>query len=256
MIADLDKSGSVSIAELKKIMYPDGGADDAQVVFVFSQMDKNGDGKVKVSEFVSFVVFLKSGKRPKEADEKLVMKLFEAKDNDGDHQLSVEEMCLGMGCETDEEKQMVQSLFKRLDADSSGTVSLSEFAALYGAELAPSPPAKEEKAVESTVEEVIEIFDPQMAESIKEIFRNADTNGDGVISKDELKNLFREIAEWSDEEFEVLFAEADKNGDGKIQHQEFIDWVMGSAAKGKVNTDDLVDAGEAVKEKSGFDLAI
>lgn len=254
--ADVDKSGHVSIAELKKIMYPDGNADDAQVVFTFTQMDKNSDGKVKVSEFVSFVVFTKMGKRPKEADQNQILKAFQAKDKDSDSQLSCDEICEGLGCETDEEKQMAVSLFKRLDADGSGSVSLHEFASLYGTELAPAPP---EEPTKSSVEEVVEIFesDAATAENIKEIFRNADANGDGVISEDELKSLFRELDDWSDEEFAVLFQSVDKNGDGKIQTQEFVDWVMGGGAtKAGIEQEDLADAGEAVKEKNAFDLAI
>lgn len=254
--ADIDKSGHVSVAELKKLMYPDGNADDAQVMFTFAQMDKNGDGKVKVSEFVSFVVFSKMGKKPKEADENAVIKAFEAKDKDGDSQLSIDEVCSGLGCETDEEKEMAQSLFKRLDKDANGQVSLHEFAALYGTELAPPPPAETEKeAGRSSIEEVVEVFDDEKtAEGIKEIFRKADANGDGVISKDELKDLLRELDDWSDEQLETLFKEADKNGDGQIQHQEFVDWVMGSSKK--IDQDDLADAAEAIQEKSAFDLAI
>merc|ERR1711988_469399 len=118
---------------------------------------------------------------------------------------------------------MAESLFKRLDVDSNSQVSLHEFAALYGTELAPGPaPTESEKR--SSIEEVVEHFDVQTAENIKEIFRNADANGDGCISEQELKDLFREIDEgWSEEEFETLFKEVDKNGDGKIQHQEFVD---------------------------------
>eukprot|EP00746_Dinoflagellata_sp_MGD_P167704 gnl/MRDRNA2_/MRDRNA2_98550_c0_seq1.p1 gnl/MRDRNA2_/MRDRNA2_98550_c0~~gnl/MRDRNA2_/MRDRNA2_98550_c0_seq1.p1 ORF type:complete len:275 (-),score=94.25 gnl/MRDRNA2_/MRDRNA2_98550_c0_seq1:23-847(-) len=256
--ADVDKSGHVSVAELKQLMYPDGNADDAQVVFTFAQMDKNSDGKVKVSEFVGFVVFSKMDKKPKEADEKAIMNAFQAKDKDGDSMLSLDEICSGLGCETDEEKQMAESLFKRLDADANAQVSLHEFAALYGTELAPSQPVASESAdKQSTVEEVVEHFDVETAESIKEVFRNADTNGDGCISEQELRDLFRELDDWSDEEFETLFKEVDKNGDGKIQHQEFIDWVCGGGAKkAGIEQEDLADAGEAVKEKESFDLAV
>lgn len=255
--ADVDKSGHVSLAELKKLMYPDGAADDAQVLFTFTQMDKNSDGKVKVSEFVSFVVFCKMGKRTKEADEKAIMKAFEAKDKDGDSQLSLDEICSGLGCETDEEKQMAESLFGRLDQDKNGQVSLHEFAALYGTALAPAPAAQAEKEAGNSIEEVVEIFDAGLTDRLKVVFKNADANGDGVISKEELRNLLGQLDKWSDAEFDVLFAEVDKNGDGKIQHQEFIDWVMsGTAQKAGVEEEDLADAGEAIKEKSEVALTM
>ena len=56
--------------------------------------------------------------------------------------------------------------------------------------------------------------------------RQADKNGDGSISKEELKSIFRKLDKWTDEEFDVLWTGADKNGDDKLQYEEFLDWAF------------------------------
>eukprot|EP00927_Polykrikos_kofoidii_P035530 TRINITY_DN3009_c0_g1_i1.p1 TRINITY_DN3009_c0_g1~~TRINITY_DN3009_c0_g1_i1.p1 ORF type:complete len:694 (-),score=106.10 TRINITY_DN3009_c0_g1_i1:139-2220(-) len=64
------------------------------------------------------------------------------------------------------------------------------------------------------------------AEEVKKAFRQADVNGDGFISCDELKKTFRALGDWSDADFELLFSEADTNSDGKLAYEEFVDWIM------------------------------
>lgn len=69
--------------------------------------------------------------------------------------------------------------------------------------------------------------EPEILESIKGAFKNADLNGDGYITKDELHSVFNSIGQWTDEEFDELYAAADTSGDGKLSYDEFLDWVLG-----------------------------
>jgi len=61
---------------------------------------------------------------------------------------------------------------------------------------------------------------------VMEAFKEADANGDGVISLEELKDVFGRIGNWSDEEFEVLFQAAQTDDDGNLSYEEFVNWIM------------------------------
>ena len=61
------------------------------------------------------------------------------------------------------------------------------------------------------------------AEELKKAFAVMDTNGDGVVTKDELKSLLKGLGEdVNDEVVDEMIKMADENGDGKIQFQEFV----------------------------------
>lgn len=69
---------------------------------------------------------------------------------------------------------------------------------------------------------------PEMVAGIKAAFQAGDTNGDGFISIDVLKQVLGQLDNWSAEEFAVLFNSVDKNADGKLSYNKFVDWVMQS----------------------------
>ena len=58
---------------------------------------------------------------------------------------------------------------------------------------------------------------------MKKAFAVMDTNGDGVVTKDELKSLLKGLGEdVNDDVVDEMIKMADENGDGKIQFQEFV----------------------------------
>lgn len=62
--------------------------------------------------------------------------------------------------------------------------------------------------------------------AIKDIFKKFDTDGDGVISKDELKRIVRAISkDFSDGAVDALLEASDTNKDGFIQYEEFLNWM-------------------------------
>mmetsp|Transcript_60622 Transcript_60622/g.195284 ORF Transcript_60622/g.195284 Transcript_60622/m.195284 type:complete len:504 (-) Transcript_60622:111-1622(-) len=88
----------------------------------------------------------------------------------------------------------------------------------------------------------------EVKEAIKAAFREADQNGDGLISKGELKEAFQYLGEWTDEEFETLFQEADATGDGRLSYNEFVEWVMAEVEGDEEEAVDLaLDAAEGVE---------
>merc|ERR1719265_2177806 len=62
---------------------------------------------------------------------------------------------------------------------------------------------------------------------IVETFKKFDLNGDGMISRDELKRVLCCISadQFDDSAVDALLAAADKNKDGFVQYEEFVCWV-------------------------------
>ena len=79
------------------------------------------------------------------------------------------------------------------------------------------------------------------AEELKKAFAVMDTNGDGVVTKDELKSLLKGLGEdVNDDVVDEMIKMADENGDGKIQFQEFVnaatqEWPWSQSTHKKAN---------------------
>eukprot|EP00931_Biecheleriopsis_adriatica_P007836 TRINITY_DN109089_c0_g1_i1.p1 TRINITY_DN109089_c0_g1~~TRINITY_DN109089_c0_g1_i1.p1 ORF type:complete len:710 (+),score=164.45 TRINITY_DN109089_c0_g1_i1:23-2131(+) len=70
-------------------------------------------------------------------------------------------------------------------------------------------------------------------ENVKKLFARADTNGNGTIDKQELKEVMRDIVDLTDvseETFDGLFAAADKTGDNELNYDEFLDWLLAAVS--------------------------
>lgn len=79
--------------------------------------------------------------------------------------------------------------------------------------------------------------DEESKQRIIEIFNKHDSDGDGTLSKGELRTVFLACGT-KDHEVDEVFRRADKDGDGKVSYKEFLDWIF--------SKDD--DAAAAVKE--------
>eukprot|EP00931_Biecheleriopsis_adriatica_P068091 TRINITY_DN42123_c0_g1_i1.p1 TRINITY_DN42123_c0_g1~~TRINITY_DN42123_c0_g1_i1.p1 ORF type:complete len:429 (+),score=72.21 TRINITY_DN42123_c0_g1_i1:95-1381(+) len=66
-----------------------------------------------------------------------------------------------------------------------------------------------------------------MEQKFMAIFKHFDTDGNGKMDMDELKNLMKKLhANITDGEVEAMAAEADANKDGALDMKEFIHWVL------------------------------
>jgi calmodulin len=63
----------------------------------------------------------------------------------------------------------------------------------------------------------------EQVEELKAAFQAMDSNGDGFISKDELKSMLASLGEPVDDAvINEMIALADTNGDGKVDFNEFV----------------------------------
>ena len=65
--------------------------------------------------------------------------------------------------------------------------------------------------------------DDNAEEEMLEAFRVFDTDGNGSITADELRQIFNNLGEkLTEEEIADMIEEADTDGDGEINYQEFV----------------------------------
>ena len=63
----------------------------------------------------------------------------------------------------------------------------------------------------------------EQIEELKKAFAVMDANGDGVVTKEELRTLLKGLGEEvTDEVVDEMIAIADENGDGKVDFEEFV----------------------------------
>ena len=62
---------------------------------------------------------------------------------------------------------------------------------------------------------------------IKEAFRVYDMDGNGYISKAELKHVYNNLGEkLTDEDVDAMIREADIDGEGQVNYEEFVKMMM------------------------------
>ena len=69
-----------------------------------------------------------------------------------------------------------------------------------------------------------QLLSKQEKEDIDKVFRAMDANGDGKLSKDEIKNGYLEYfgKSLTDEQVDEMFAQVDADGNGEIDYSEFV----------------------------------
>ena len=127
---------------------------------------------------------------------------FNVFDKDNDGSITIKELRTAMrSLGYNPSAEELQDLIREYDKDDSGTIELNEFMKLMTNKI------KEQDEVNQLIE-MFEVFD---------------RDGDGLLSKDEIKNVFNSInEEINDEILEEFIKEADLDNDGKINFKEFV----------------------------------
>ncbi|MFO0005035.1 MAG: EF-hand domain-containing protein, partial [bacterium] len=126
---------------------------------------------------------------------------FRKYDSDGDGHISRQELKQVMAGFPDQE---VDSIFELGDKDQNGGIDYQEFVAM----MIPKS--------SSILKKIASQFSG--VQQIKDAFKSIDANGDGAISRQELRAGLR----LSDEELDVVFAIGDVDQDGEISLTEFM----------------------------------
>ena len=136
-----------------------------------------------------------------------IYKIFKNIDTDGDGTLSKEELIAGFsmiyGSEVENVEAEVDKIMKQVDIDNSGHIDYSEFVA-------------------ATMDEHL-ILSKQKLRAAFEIF---DIDGSGTIDATELKTILGKSTNYDKNTWKEIIKEADQNGDGVIDFDEFCDMML------------------------------
>eukprot|EP00747_Dinoflagellata_sp_TGD_P162854 gnl/TRDRNA2_/TRDRNA2_180937_c0_seq1.p1 gnl/TRDRNA2_/TRDRNA2_180937_c0~~gnl/TRDRNA2_/TRDRNA2_180937_c0_seq1.p1 ORF type:complete len:447 (+),score=114.46 gnl/TRDRNA2_/TRDRNA2_180937_c0_seq1:92-1432(+) len=89
-----------------------------------------------------------------------------------------------------------------------------------------------------------------MADNMKKIFKEWDSNGDGIISQEEMMKVMKALgSKFSQAQFDQIFAAVDANKNGKVEYEEFINWLTGTGSEVHVvnNKAELFDFDAALR---------
>jgi len=107
-------------------------------------------------------------------------------------------LCEWVGQETNESD--IEEMMALADGDGSGQIDFWEFATLMAHKMGNS----------------------NLDKSLASAFSVFDTNGDGTISAEEIRNVMREVGEdASDAEIQKVLGEIDEDGNGTVDYKEF-----------------------------------
>jgi len=211
---DSNGDGHLDKSEMKKLLVSSGkNVSDQEVAALFAQGDVDGDGMIDIQEFVKlmFPAAAATVTKVQQSFKNLndVKAAFRRFDSDGDGHISRTELRQVMSSFSEAE---VDSVFALGDKDQSGGIDYQEFIGM----MMPNST--------TILKRVASQFNSIKA--VKDGFKRIDNNGDGAISRQELKQGMH----LSDEELDVVFALGDIDQDGEISMAEFIPLMSPSAA--------------------------
>ena len=211
---DANGDGHLDKMELKKLLVSSGkNVSDQEVDVLFKQGDVDGDGLIDIQEFVKLMFPAANATLNKVQqsfkslnDVKAAFRRFDA---DGDGHISRSELRSVMASFSEQE---VDSIFALGDKDQSGGIDYQEFVAM----MIPN--------CNGILKRISSQF--SSIQKVKEGFKAIDANGDGAITRQELRTGMR----LADQDLDVVFALGDLDQDGEISMSEFIRLMSPSAA--------------------------
>lgn len=148
-------------------------------------------------------------------------------DKDKDGTITREELksvMLALGLNPSETE--IMDMIDSADTDKNGVIDINEFISLMpsltGDKSFAAPSSGPASAAEKNSSTSSGSKDLTEEEELRKAFKEFDTNGDGVISPEELNQVMQSIGEkLTADEIQVIIQEVDNNGDGRIDYNEF-----------------------------------
>merc|ERR1712126_546355 len=144
---------------------------------------------------------------------------------------------------TEEQLQELKEAFSTFDKDGNGTISISELEAVMNAlDQLPTQQELQKMINEDDLDKngVIDFNEfvalmskddqePDIVidkDSIRKAFRAFDQDGNGYISAAELKQVMKDLDEFSNnEDVQDIINSADRDGDGQVNYEEFLNSI-------------------------------
>merc|ERR1719336_448635 len=237
--SSLDKNGD---GKISKQEMASAGLSQQEVAAIFSIGDTNGDGEIDVEEFIAVmcpsamaVVFkISQAVKGKEG----AAAVFKQIDVNGDGLLSKQEMSSAMIGGSRLSKSEVDAIFKLGDVNGDGEIDMEEFLAVMVPSVGMSMSSVSSSSfskttITSTSFSKTTVSSTSMCSvgmtfgsvsDAKSAFQRFDINGDGVMDREEMKQMMNSAAgkKVSDAEVNALFQKGDIDGDGQLDMHEFV----------------------------------
>merc|ERR1719336_835426 len=235
----LDKNGDGMIS---KPEMASAGLSQQEVAAIFSIGDTNGDGEIDIDEFIAVmcpsamaVVFkISQAVKGKEG----AAAVFKQIDVNGDGLLSKQEMSSAMIGGSRLSKSEVDAIFKLGDVNGDGEIDMEEFLAVMVPSVGMSMSSVSSSSFSKTTMTSTSFSKTTVSSTsmcsvgmtfgsvsdAKAAFQRFDINGDGVMDRDEMKQMMNSAAgkKVSDAEVNALFQKGDIDGDGQLDMHEFV----------------------------------
>merc|ERR1711970_94388 len=208
---------------------PSGKPTKKQVRKAFYKADKDGNGKLTMEEFKACVLSLLDDPKERQGMKKKDFEMLMSMIDDGDNLITLEEFFILFECDQEgNEKKMLVNMIKAADKNKDGFISAKEMERAFFMMMVDL-----DGDMKISINELTRFFtdgpkekDPK--EDAKMMFRMADVDGDGYITKKEIIKALKMIDIVTDEKDETLkmfinqmLAEADTDKDGKLNYREF-----------------------------------
>jgi len=144
-------------------------------------------------------------------------KVIGAVDTDGDGQLSLDEIEKALGADTTSGTDAASQAFAKLDTNGDGKISTDELASALDAKKAADASSG---AGPSGVHHHHHAHHASSADLAQQIFGQADSNGDGALSADEISSALGQDASSATTSLTQAIAKLDTNGDGSLSTAE------------------------------------
>ncbi|CAM9334375.1 unnamed protein product, partial [Phaeothamnion confervicola] len=203
-----------------------------QVQEVLRRFDSDGDGRISIEEFLTFLGRKYTGTTASEAKLRKILgkaeemglsvaETFGAWDKDGSGEITVSELEAGLkalGVFDAIPEEQVRKLVARFDHDKDGHISLKEFMEFMGREYS------ETAIVEAKFRKILQRAD-QQGTSLEAAFGAFDKDKSGRIAITELEKGLRDLGLLEGigpQQLAVMMKRFDRDGDGEVSLREFL----------------------------------